>query len=114
MREIGVVEKPWGQEIIFACTLQYAGKILQIRRGERLSLQYHKHKHETMYIYDGLIRLTKAGIEMIAGKGSQPIEITPGTEHRIEALDDTVIFEVSTPELDDIVRLEDDYGRASG
>ncbi len=109
-------EKPWGFELLFAHTPEYAGKLIFIRKGHRLSLQYHKEKDETMYIYEG-----KARIEVEASDGQlvtsilQPgscLRIPPLTKHRLEAIEDTTVFEVSTPELEDVVRLEDDYGRA--
>ena len=108
------VPKPWGEEIIFAHTKQYAGKLLKIRRGESLSLQYHRTKEETIYVHEGRIRLLvdTAGTreERILGPG-ESWHLPPGTTHRMEALEDATLFEVSTPELDDVVRLEDRYGR---
>ena len=108
------VPKPWGEEIIFAHTKRYAGKLLKIRRGELLSLQYHRTKEETIYVHEGRIRLLVdiAGTreERTLGPG-ESWHIPPGTTHRMEALDDVTLFEVSTPELDDVVRLEDRYGR---
>ncbi len=104
-------DKPWGHELLFARTDKYAGKLLHIKKGKRLSLQYHTEKKETMYILEGLVELTIGDVIMIVGKKSQSINIKPKTIHRVKALEDTIIIEVSTPELDDIVRLEDDYGR---
>ena len=110
------MEKPWGYELLFAHTPQYAGKVIFVRKGHRLSLQYHEKKDETMYIYQG-----KALVEIEGSDGrlassivqpGQPIRIPPGTKHRLKAIEDTTFFEVSTPELEDVVRLEDDYGRA--
>ena len=109
------VAKPWGEEVIFAHTERYAGKLLIIRKGESLSLQYHVKKDETVYVYSGIL---KVGLEATGGDEEmilQPGEarrFAPGTRHRLEALEDCVIFEVSTPELDDVVRLRDRYGRA--
>lgn len=109
-------EKPWGFELLFAHTPKYAGKVIFVKRGHRLSLQYHKEKDETMYLYKG-----KALIEVEGSDGrlvksvAEPgycVRIPPRTKHRLEAVEDTTIFEVSTPELEDVVRLEDDYGRA--
>ena len=105
------VEKPWGYEELFALTPQYAGKVIFVKKGHRLSLQYHRVKDETMFIYSGLVKLTIGKGVFVAGAWCQPIPIKPGEVHRIEALEDTMIFEVSTPELDDVVRVEDDYGR---
>ncbi len=109
-------EKPWGYELLFALTEKYAGKLIYVKQGHRLSLQYHRQKDETLYIYEG-----KALVE-IEGKNGEIVEqemksgdsfrVPPMTKHRMKALEDTVFFEVSTPELEDIVRMEDDYGRA--
>ena len=115
MRDIIVKQKPWGREIWFAWTGSYAGKILEIEKGQRFSLQYHKKKEETQFITEGKIELTfgtdpkKLKTKML--NAGEKIDIPPRTIHRIKALTKTVIFEVSTPELDDVVRLEDDYGR---
>lgn len=110
------VDKPWGYELVYAETDKYAGKVIFVRKGEQLSLQYHNVKDETMYLYSGMARLE---IQDAEGK-SQIIElspgkcyhITPGLRHRVTAIEDCEILEVSTPELDDVVRLEDRYGRA--
>ncbi len=109
-------EKPWGFELLFARTPKYVGKLIFVKKGCRLSLQYHKEKDESMYIYEG-----KALIEIEGSDGqlvqsvAQPgycFRIPPLTKHRVEAIEDKTLFEVSTPELADVVRLEDDYGRA--
>jgi mannose-6-phosphate isomerase len=110
------VPKPWGHELWFAHTDRYAGKLLHVKAGHRLSVQYHERKDETSYLLAGRLLLSQ-GTE--AGQLSER-EIGPGTAwrntprvvHTIEALDDAVIVEVSTPELDDVVRIEDRYGRA--
>ena len=110
-----LVEKPWGGEEIFARTDRYVGKILTIRAGEALSLQYHRTKDETIRVLDGRMRF-------LAGSSGEALEehelgpgdtyhVTPGTIHRMIAIEDTRVLEVSTPELDDVVRLEDRYGR---
>ena len=104
------IQKPWGTETWIAGNDVYAGKILCINKGKRLSLQYHKKKHETMYISKGSCKITRGYITDLAGPG-ECFEIKPGIVHRIEAINDTEIFEMSTSELDDIVRIEDDYGR---
>jgi len=106
-----IVEKPWGREIWYAHESLYAGKILEVRKGQALSLQKHERKQETMYLYAGrlLYHLNGAEFEMEPG---QCITICPGDVHRIEALEDAMILEVSTPELDDVIRLEDRYGRS--
>lgn len=112
--EIKIIDKPWGCEWWFAVSDKYVGKIIFIKKGHRLSLQYHEKKHETQFIDEGKVKFTigdKDHIEdKILGKGTQII-LEPGTWHRIEALEDTKIIEVSTPELTDVVRIEDDYHR---
>ncbi len=108
--------KPWGREIWFAHTPQFAGKILEIKKGHRYSLQYHNRKIETQYIYSGRVKLTYGQTtetlsERILEAGEK-FDVQPPTIHRLEALEDSVIFEVSTPDLDDVVKLDDDYGRS--
>lgn len=114
-REIRRVSKPWGYELIFAHTDRYVGKILHINEGESLSLQYHEMKEETLYVVDGELKLTIEHDgdrrELTLSKG-QAFHIPPRMIHRMEALADTDVAEVSTTELDDVVRLEDRYGRA--
>jgi len=107
------IEKPWGFELLFALTPKYAGKLIFIRKGHRLSLQYHKEKDESMYIYQGkaLIEIEGQLVSSVAQPG-YCLRIPPLPKHRLEAIEDTTLFEVSTPELEDTVRLEDDYGRA--
>jgi mannose-6-phosphate isomerase-like protein (cupin superfamily) len=104
------VTKPWGYELWFAHTDRYVGKLLFVKAGERLSLQYHKQKDETLLVIRGLIRLT-IGDDIRILPNTESIRITPEIPHRIEAITDALIVEVSTPEVDDVVRLEDDYGR---
>ena len=109
------VEKPWGYELIWALTERYCGKVLFVRAGEALSLQFHERKDETIYLQQG-----KAEIE-IAAPDEPPVRdvvtagasfrIHPGTVHRLRALEDALFLEVSTPDLDDVVRLDDRYGR---
>ena len=114
-REPKRVPKPWGYELIFARTGKYVGKILHINRGECLSLQYHEMKEETLFVVAGELKLTieqdgdRRELPLRAG---QAFHIPPRMIHRMEALQDSDIAEVSTPELDDVVRLEDRYGRA--
>src|SRR5438132_5450111 len=109
------VDKPWGYEIRWAITDRYLGKILHVNRGEALSLQYHERKDEYQYVMHGSvdIELGDAGGELTRRRMSagDTLHITPGTRHRLTAIEDTDIFEVSTPEIDDVVRLEDRYGR---
>jgi len=108
-------EKPWGFELLFAHTPKYAGKIIFVRKGHRLSLQYHEKKDETIYIYEGEAIIEIEGSDgQITSATFQPgqcIRIPSLTKHRLEAIEDTTLFEVSTPELEDVRRLEDDYGR---
>jgi len=108
------IKKPWGYEIIWAITNKYAGKILHIRRGEALSLQSHRKKDESIYLYSGalMIELEKNGriVATRIGQGSA-VRITPGMKHRLTALRTSTVFEVSTPHLSDVVRFEDRYGR---
>jgi mannose-6-phosphate isomerase-like protein (cupin superfamily) len=114
IRDIRRVPKPWGYELIFAHTDRYVGKILHINRGESLSLQFHEMKEETLYVVEGELRLTVEHDgdrrELMLRKG-EAFHIPPRLIHRMEAVADTDVAEVSTPELDDVVRLEDRYGR---
>ena len=111
-----VVDKPWGNELIWAVTDHYVGKILHIKQGEALSLQYHRVKDETIMVLTGRLRFeyfAEGGAPQVKELGPrEPFHITPGTRHRMIALADTDVVEVSTTELDDVVRLEDRYGRA--
>jgi mannose-6-phosphate isomerase-like protein (cupin superfamily) len=113
-RPITHVPKPWGYELIFAHTERYVGKILHITKGESLSLQYHEMKEETLYVVEGELRLT---IEHDGDRRELPLRkgeafhIPPRLIHRMYAVVDTDVAEVSTPELQDVVRLEDRYGR---
>ena len=111
-----IVHKPWGHEVIWAQTDRYVGKILHIKQGEGLSLQYHVRKDETVMVLSGRLRFEHfedgqppQATELLP---RQPIHVYPGLRHRMVALEDTDVLEVSTPELDDVVRLEDRYGRA--
>ena len=109
-------EKPWGYELLWARTSKYAGKLIFVRKGHRLSLQYHEKKDESIYIHEGKALVEIEGsdgrMESILLQAGQCRWIPPGTRHRLQAIEDTTIFEVSTPELEDVRRLEDDYGRA--
>lgn len=110
------VDKPWGYELHWAKTERYVGKIIHVDAGHALSLQYHRVKDETILVWSGRIRFeTGQGDSRVAremGPG-ESVHIAPGTVHRMTALEPTDIFEVSTPELDDVVRLEDRYGRGA-
>jgi mannose-6-phosphate isomerase len=110
------VEKPWGYELVYAWTDRYCGKIIFVSAGEELSLQFHREKDETIYVQSGRV-------EFEIGDPGKPVDtevvapgrafrLEPGTVHRMRALEDTILLEVSTPEADDVVRLEDRYGRA--
>ena len=110
------VDKPWGYELIFAVTERYAGKLLHVKAGESLSLQFHNVKDEAWYVLEGRaeVELGAPGDSVLASEVVGPgaaFRFTPGTVHRVKAVEDTTILEVSTPELDDVVRLEDSYGR---
>ena len=109
------VDKPWGYELLWARTAQYVGKIIHVNAGHALSLQYHNVKTETVYLASGKVRYEIKDGETLRSIDLQPgdrLHIPAGTVHRVTAIEDADIFEVSTPELDDVVRLEDRYGRA--
>jgi mannose-6-phosphate isomerase len=114
--EHDVVDKPWGFELIWAKTDRYVGKILHVRAGEALSLQYHCVKDETIMVLTGRMRLEyfAEGAEPIVRElgPREPFHVVPGLRHRMIAIEDVDVVEVSTPELEDVVRLEDRYGRA--
>ena len=110
------VEKPWGYELIWAVAEAYVGKVLFVKAGESLSLQYHEQKDESWFVQSGRAKL-ELGVEgdgeLVAretGSGDA-FRYRPGTVHRVTAIEDTTILEVSTPHLEDVVRLEDAYGR---
>jgi mannose-6-phosphate isomerase-like protein (cupin superfamily) len=109
------VDKPWGYELIWAKTGDYVGKVLHINRGHQLSLQYHRKKEETMLLYAGRMILVfeneHGELEEIPLSAGDVHHIPVGRKHRMIALEDCEVFEVSTPQLDDVVRLEDGYGR---
>jgi mannose-6-phosphate isomerase len=112
------VEKPWGYELWWARTERYVGKILHLRRGESLSLQYHNVKDETIMLQSGRLLFEtrpaadEGELRKIEMKPGDVFHIAPGVLHRMTGLEDCDIVEVSTPELEDVVRLEDRYGRA--
>jgi mannose-6-phosphate isomerase len=110
------VKKPWGRELIWAKTKDYVGKILEVNEGHSLSLQYHQIKEETMICETGKCNLyvgeDENNLKCVTLTPGEALHITPGLRHRLEAITDCRLFEVSTPHLDDVVRLEDRYGRA--
>jgi len=112
--EVITVPKPWGHETIWAHTDKYVGKILHVKAGQPLSVQYHNRKDETIHLLSGeLIYRVKLGqaLEDVTLKRGESFRITPNTVHQMEAVTDCEILEASTSELDDVVRLEDRYGR---
>jgi mannose-6-phosphate isomerase len=110
------VEKPWGYEVIWARTGRYVGKILHIHAGAALSYQYHRVKEETIYVLSGVLTLhvsdNDAPPRVLELREGEAFHIVPGLRHRFEAKSEVDLLEASTPELDDVVRLEDRYGRA--
>jgi mannose-6-phosphate isomerase-like protein (cupin superfamily) len=110
------VDKPWGWELIWAVADDYVGKVLFVRAGQSLSLQFHREKDESWYVESGRATLELGDVgdavlnTEIVGTGAC-FRYRPGTVHRVTAIEDTTILEVSTPHLDDVVRLEDAYGR---
>jgi mannose-6-phosphate isomerase-like protein (cupin superfamily) len=110
------VDKPWGHELIWARTDRYVGKVLHVKAGHVLSLQYHNRKDETMHVLSGeLILRTRPGTDLQARafRAGDSVHIPAGLVHQIEAVVDSDVLEASTPELDDLVRLSDRYGRGS-
>jgi mannose-6-phosphate isomerase-like protein (cupin superfamily) len=120
-----IVEKPWGREIWYADQASYAGKVLEVKQGRRLSLQYHERKTETLYLLSGKVLLTFRAIasgetpavslvtptDQCFWLPGQALHVPVRTIHRFEALEDSVLLEVSTPDLTDVVRLQDDFSR---
>jgi mannose-6-phosphate isomerase len=111
-----IVEKPWGYEIRWAVTERYLGKILHVKKAEALSLQYHERKDECLLIVRGCVDVELGGVDgelkSHRMREGDTVHLTAGTRHRLTAVEDSDIYEVSTPEIDDVVRLEDRYGRA--
>ncbi len=120
-----IVEKPWGREVWYADQSAYAGKVLEVKQSRRLSLQYHERKTETLYLLSGKVLLTfrpiasgetpSASLVTAADQRvwlpGQALHVPVRTIHRFEALEDSVLLEVSTPDLTDVVRLQDDFSR---
>jgi len=116
MAEVARVEKPWGYEVHWARTDRYVGKIIHINKGHTLSLQYHNLKDETVYLLSGklLFEIDVNGtLEKIEMQPGQAAHVTPKTVHRMTAIEDCDVLEASTPELTDVVRIEDRYGRTN-
>ena len=115
LKKIVVKPKPWGREIWFAWTDRYAGKILELKKGHRFSLQYHERKMETQLLIQGKLKVTfgknQKRLQSKVLKAGDKIDILPYTIHRALALEHSIIFEVSSSELDDVTKLDDDYGR---
>lgn len=109
---VKIVEKPWGREVWWAVTDRYAGKVLEVRAGHALSLQYHREKLESLFFRRGAGTLI-LGEERIAIREGLAVTVHPGVLHKVIADSDLEIFEVSTPELEDVVRVQDDYGRTA-
>lgn len=110
------VDKPWGYELVWAHSEHYCGKLIFVRAGEELSLQFHNEKDETVYVQEGKIEIeiSEPGVRIPESEvvtAGAAFRIRPGVIHRWRALEDSVVLEASTPELDDVVRLEDRYGR---
>jgi len=109
------VEKPWGHELIWADTELYVGKVLHVKAGHALSLQYHEKKDETIHLWRGAMKFwvgpTAEALELVELKEGESYRIRPGTVHRMEAITDVDMLEASTAHLDDVVRLQDRYGR---
>jgi len=109
------VDKPWGHELIWARTGQYVGKVLHVKAGHALSVQYHNRKDETLHVLSGELILRIGTVEALEERTfrvGESVRIRPGVVHQIEAITDTDVLEASTPELDDLVRLSDRYGRS--
>lgn len=104
------VDKPWGYELRWAITDRYLGKVIHVKRGEALSLQYHERKEESIMLSAGLLDLELDG-KVHRLRPGDTAHITPGSRHRMTAVEDCDIFEVSTADMEDVVRLEDRYGR---
>ena len=109
------VDKPWGHELIWALTDRYVGKILFIEAGKRLSLQYHEEKDESIFVLEGRMVLhledSKGELQSSEMEQGDSHRIPVGARHRFAAIEDTRLVEVSSPEIEDVVRVEDDFGR---
>ena len=110
-----IVEKPWGRELWIAHTDKYALKIIEVKKGHRSSLQFHEKKHEHIYVDSGVLQVEwendNGDMEIIILRQGDVLENKPGRKHRVTPVEDVRLIEVSTPELDDVIRVEDDYKR---
>ena len=116
MSDVVRVEKPWGYELHWARTDRYVGKVIHVNRGHALSLQYHNQKDETIHLWSGRLLFEIEVDGRLVSREMHPgesVHITPKTIHRMTAIEDSDILEASTPELDDVVRIEDRYGRST-
>ena len=115
MQTVKTIEKPWGHELLWAQTADYVGKVLHIKRGHKLSLQYHERKEETILVYSGRMLFVfedeSGQLQEIPLAAGQAHHIPVGRRHRMIAIEDCDVFEVSTNHLDDVVRIDDAYGR---
>lgn len=116
MSKVTITKKPWGEEHLFAETGRYAGKLIFIKKGRRLSLQFHKKKEESFYVLSGIMKISLGPdaqhLKTRTVKPGGVVHLPPKTVHRTAAVTDCCLIEVSTPDLTDIVRLDDDYQRA--
>lgn len=112
-----IIEKPWGKEEVIEINDRYMVKKLTMNKGHRCSIQYHNIKRETIYVLSGELRIyygsEKEKLDSKIFTAGETITIVPGIIHRMEAVEDSIYLEASTPEMDDVVRLEDDYSRTS-
>ena len=111
----GRIDKPWGHELRWAITDRYLGKLIHVNKGHQLSLQYHVQKDESIFIASGLVDLVledeQGEVHVHRLRPGMSARVRPGRRHRFVGVEDSDIFEVSSPEIDDVVRLEDSYGR---
>jgi mannose-6-phosphate isomerase len=116
-QKIQKVDKPWGYELIWAKTNDYVGKLLFIKKGHQLSLQYHEIKEETIFVHTGLMKFIvgdhEDNLKEVLLHPGEAFHIPVKKRHRMIAVEDCTVFEVSTPHLDDVVRIEDSYGRVA-
>jgi len=113
-----IVQKPWGKEIWLELNDKYCYKIIQINKGQRTSLQYHNQKLETIYVVSGIAEIwlenDKGQIEKLKAEAGSVVNVKPGRKHRLIGITDIILQEASTPEVDDVIRIEDDTCRGNG